>query len=181
MRTQAREAEVSNVWDRKEDESSKAFEAFGAYLVLGPRRSLAKAISELGRPDHYMSTMKRWSVEHAWVHRSAEYDSHCVATELAQRADDRERMRQRLVTMGDDAIDVLEEIMNDEATLASSRIAAAKSVLALAGMVEFKRVELTGKDGSSLLEDARQEAQGMDAETRARLRAIAEGAAVSEA
>ena len=48
-------------WERLENESSRAFEAFSAYRDLGPQRSLAKVAETLGKSK---ALMERWSAKH---------------------------------------------------------------------------------------------------------------------
>jgi hypothetical protein len=53
-------------WERQDDETSVAFEAFAAYRDLGSARSTAKAAKVIGKSKVLCD---RWSGRHAWVRR----------------------------------------------------------------------------------------------------------------
>lgn len=59
-------------WDRREDETSKAYGAFVTYRDLGPERSLEKVAHTLGKSTTIMS---RWSAQHEWVSRTVAWDN----------------------------------------------------------------------------------------------------------
>jgi hypothetical protein len=54
------------LWEQREDESEKAFEAFEFYLRLGSERSLAKAGQLLGKST---TLLENWSRKHLWQSR----------------------------------------------------------------------------------------------------------------
>ena len=60
-------------WQRREGESSPAFQAFSHYRDLGPRRTLLKTSEDLGKQIRLMS---KWSSQHDWVARCASYDDY---------------------------------------------------------------------------------------------------------
>lgn len=68
-------------WDRRADESAKAFDAFAAYRDAGVARSL-ESVSQTYPKSVPM--MKRWSARHEWAARVAAYD-----TDIARRASER--------------------------------------------------------------------------------------------
>lgn len=53
-------------WERQTGESSRAYEAFRAYLELGSQRSAAKVGQKLGKS---VTLIGRWSAAHRWVDR----------------------------------------------------------------------------------------------------------------
>lgn len=67
-----REAAVSE-WQRREKETTVAFEAFVCYRDMGANRSLAKVAEKLGKSE---TLMQRWSGQHEWVNRAADFDGH---------------------------------------------------------------------------------------------------------
>jgi len=72
--------DLSNPWDRRPDETDKAYHAFATYLDLGPDRSLEKTRLKLAKESPgYVRTLKKWSAEREWVTRAGAYD-------IAQRA-----------------------------------------------------------------------------------------------
>lgn len=78
---------MSEVWEQREDESSKAFHAFAHYRDLRPgERSIECAFAShkanclqpyQGGTSPVPSQWKKWSSKHAWVDRVTAYDRHC--------------------------------------------------------------------------------------------------------
>lgn len=60
------ENRVPEQWERQENESPQAFEAFAEYRNMGNDRSLAKVAERLGKST---PLMERWSRTHRWVAR----------------------------------------------------------------------------------------------------------------
>ena len=58
-------------WERRENESSKAYEAFSIYRDMGTERSLGKVAERLKKSE---TLMGRWSSNHEWVKRAALWD-----------------------------------------------------------------------------------------------------------
>lgn len=58
-------------WDRRDNESDPAWEAFVAYRDLGLTRSNAQVAQRLGKSK---TLIDRWSRNHSWVLRSAAWD-----------------------------------------------------------------------------------------------------------
>lgn len=79
------------MWEQREDESAKAYEAFSAYLAqpVG-ERSLRGVAQALGKSD---TLIMRWSRTHGWVERVAAYSAHLEAQ--ARAVFEAERMKQR--------------------------------------------------------------------------------------
>lgn len=75
-------------WQKREDETSKAFAAFTVYRNMGPERSLDKVRQELGRPSGYTRHLEKWSSEHDWVERAEAYDESIIAEASQQVRDD---------------------------------------------------------------------------------------------
>jgi hypothetical protein len=67
---------MSLPFERKPDESAKAFEAFSTYLELGPARSLESVGRKVGKSK---ALMERWSKRHNWVARVETYVQHMAA------------------------------------------------------------------------------------------------------
>ena len=85
-------------WSRRPDdegehrETEPAWHAFQTYRDLGPGRTMAKAVSELGRKPSYKSSMEKWSRWHQWVARCEEWDAHLDA--VTQKAAETVAIRQ---------------------------------------------------------------------------------------
>lgn len=58
-------------WERREDETSRAYEAFCTYRDIGPGRSIAKTGQLLGKNQ---TTLEQWSSKYGWVKRAAAWD-----------------------------------------------------------------------------------------------------------
>lgn len=60
-------------FEQQPGETNKAYEAFRAYLELGPRRLLADAGAKLGKSRRMMAS---WSDQWKWARRVAAYNAH---------------------------------------------------------------------------------------------------------
>lgn len=58
-------------WERQEDESQEAYEAFELYLELGAQRSLVKVAKRVGKSH---ALIERWSRRDQWQRRVLLYD-----------------------------------------------------------------------------------------------------------
>lgn len=61
-------------WDRREDESSRAFDCFATYRDLGAGRSLAKTAEIVYGSGAKRGQLEKWSSHHAWVERARAWD-----------------------------------------------------------------------------------------------------------
>ena len=64
-------ANTPEPWERRENETTKAYEAFCIYRDMGRERSLAKVAEKLQKSE---TLMGRWSRENDWVKRAAKWD-----------------------------------------------------------------------------------------------------------
>ena len=58
-------------WERRPEESTKAYEAFCTYRDMGRERSLSKVAEKLQKSD---TLIGRWSRTYGWVERAAKWD-----------------------------------------------------------------------------------------------------------
>lgn len=79
-------------YERQDEESKKAFEAFATYRDLGITRSLREVAQKLSKSE---TLMKRWSSKHDWVERVAEYDAEMDRKALLQQEKNRREMTKR--------------------------------------------------------------------------------------
>lgn len=83
-------------WDRRQNETSKAYEAFCEYRDMGTQRSLSKVAEKLQKSE---TLMGRWSRTYGWVERAAAWDAEQdrIAREIAQKeqAEEIKKMRKR--------------------------------------------------------------------------------------
>lgn len=75
---------IPEPWERRESESTKAYEAFCIYRDMGRERSLAKVAEKQQKSG---SLIGRWSRENDWVNRAAKWDDEQerLEREIAQR------------------------------------------------------------------------------------------------
>jgi len=93
------------IWDKREDESAKAYEWFCRYRDMGPGRSHDKLNQKYSEGVSKKSMTLRWSSKHAWVERAEAYDAHI---EAIKREANEDRVRQT----AEEHIDVADKIMN---------------------------------------------------------------------
>ena len=76
------------------NESGKAYQAFRAFLDLGPDRTLAATVRLLGKSE---SLVRGWAARHDWRHRAWLYDRHQARAEETVVRQHREAvLRERL-------------------------------------------------------------------------------------
>lgn len=85
-------------WDRQPGETSKAYEAFRAYLELGPTRTIDRAAEGLDKTRHIL---RKWSASHGWVPRSRAWDSIPVKAAAEATAEVHARMARRIAEQHD--------------------------------------------------------------------------------
>jgi hypothetical protein len=73
--------------DRRADETHRAHVALCDYAAMGPGRSLEKLVQTWAGsgPTKWLSTLKRWSADHAWQFRAQQYDEAQAAIDRAER------------------------------------------------------------------------------------------------
>src|SRR4051812_47002363 len=73
----------AQLWERRPDESTRAYAAFATYRDLGAGRTLAAVASKHGgRPGGVKRASGRyvkWSARHEWTARARAYDAHQAA------------------------------------------------------------------------------------------------------
>lgn len=74
-----REAEL---WDRRQNERSKAFDLFCMYRDMGPSRSLEKLARSSDETGMSFGNLRLHSKRHDWVKRAEAYDDHRAAQDL---------------------------------------------------------------------------------------------------
>ena len=107
------EAELDEkAWDRLENESSVAYEAFKIYLEM-PDRSLPKVSQKLSKS---LTQIKKWSSKFNWVERTAAYDSSIVEEtrlsvieEFKKYTADKLRLSKKLYLKGEKILDNVDE------------------------------------------------------------------------
>ena len=84
-------------WERQENESAKAYEAFSIYRDMGASRSLAKVGQEVCKSK---KMMEKWSKAHNWVERAEQWDREQDRILQKQQIEDIKEMRKRHANLG---------------------------------------------------------------------------------
>ena len=92
------------IWDKREDESARAYEWFCRYRDMGPGRSHEKLNQKYSESISKKSLTLRWSSKYAWVERAEAYDAHI---EAIKREANEDRVRQT----AEEHIDVADRVM----------------------------------------------------------------------
>ena len=181
---------MAKPWDKRGQETGKAYTAFLAYLSLGLKRSLPATAEKLQRPPRYLSTLKGWSARYGWTSRAAAYDREQLDRDIAARREAQERARQRFVDDADIYAETIRELAEgrpgdtalefrdsyaNPIVKPSTRLQAAIHGLALAGVDRPKRVELSGPDGDAIEHKVQHEIDALSDEEFERLRATVLG------
>lgn len=88
-------------WERQEDESTKAYEAFCIYRDMGIQRSIRKVGEQLSKSE---TLMARWSTTYNWVERAAAWDSEQDRVLRQQQLNDIKKMRKRHADLAEDML-----------------------------------------------------------------------------
>lgn len=67
--------DTERIWERREDEGDKAYEAFLTYMNMGSERSLDRVSQELSKS---VPLLKRWSAKYEWRDRVAAFDTNIM-------------------------------------------------------------------------------------------------------
>lgn len=81
-------------WERQENESVQAYEAFDLYCKMGAERRLWKVAQALGKSD---TLITRWSGEWNWRERCRDYDNELQRQELEEKRKAVRQMQQRQI------------------------------------------------------------------------------------
>jgi hypothetical protein len=92
------------IWDKREDESSKAYEWFCRYRDMGPGRSHEKLNQKYAGSRSNKSLTLRWSSKYAWVERAEAYDVYLEGKK-------RESNEERTIKAAEEQIDLSDRVM----------------------------------------------------------------------
>ena len=76
--------EEKQLWDRLEDETSKAYEAFLQYIMMSPSERTYPLLAER-RGLKSLGSIEYWANKHNWAERTQAYDDHMAKMTLALR------------------------------------------------------------------------------------------------
>lgn len=85
-------ANTPAAWERREGETSRAWQAFCVYRDLGPNRSIAKTGEKLGKNR---VTLEQWSSKNEWVKRAAAWDAEQDRIARLEQIEAIKKMRKR--------------------------------------------------------------------------------------
>lgn len=155
---------MTTPWERRENETNKAYDVFCVYRDMGAQRSLAKATQALGKPAGYVGQLERWSSQHDWVARAEAYDAHLRQQHEAVLRQEFEEDRKQARAIRQETVKELQTLLAAVITSYTDGVIdpkelnylsnAAKSILDQSRQ-EFNdlpthRQEITGRDGESL-------------------------------
>lgn len=85
-----------NAWDRQEDETDKAYEAFAIYRDMGNERTAISVAEQLHKS---YTLIRRWKTRYTWEDRARAYDNEInramTAKAKKDAADEAAKMRKR--------------------------------------------------------------------------------------
>jgi len=90
---------MPELWERRDDETNQAWNAFCLYRDYGADRGFMKAIDSNGIPASRYGVWCKWSAKFDWVKRCGSYDTHLDALRRAEREREfaeRERIYRRI-------------------------------------------------------------------------------------
>lgn len=73
------------LWERRDDETNQAWNAFCLYRDYGADRGFMKAIELNGIPPSRYGVWCKWSAKYDWVKRCGAYDTHLDALRRTER------------------------------------------------------------------------------------------------
>lgn len=134
-------------WERQKGESSKSFAWFKIYRNLGPLRTFQKVIDYIENqpkqtktlpnnqnklPTPTVNKLKNLSYKWEWSKRCTAWDNYHDEQEQLQYNEAYKKTKDRLIDMGNDILDVTENILDelncDERSQATSKAHAVKSL-----------------------------------------------------
>lgn len=93
---------MAKPWERRENESAKAFAAFEIYRAMGPEDRSIDAVGQ--KVDKNRTLIGKWSARHAWVARVGAFDASVARAaadlEHKRRVKELDDMRERHKTIG---------------------------------------------------------------------------------
>lgn len=84
-------------WERQQNESMQAFEAFHLYCTLRHERSINRVARELNKSH---ALIGRWSSRHDWAERTRAYDNYIVREDVETARKNLADMRKRQIEQG---------------------------------------------------------------------------------
>lgn len=105
-------------WNRREDETPKAYSAFQMYINMPPEERSIRAVAEK-RGSSSTTTEEQWSSKYSWVDRAIAYDEHMAEVQLVSKQ----------TTLREYQADVLERETTETAMLSRLATRLAKQIM----------------------------------------------------
>jgi hypothetical protein len=131
-----------NSWERRDDESEKAFAAFKVFLEMGEARTVRDAYRQVsGNPGASQAAgyFSEWSSKFEWFPRAADYDRHLFRAETRAVESERQKWARRRAELREDA-------WKDAAALR----ARARAILALPLTEKTETTDTLDEDGKTV-------------------------------
>jgi len=85
------------IWQKRPEETSKAYEAFCLYRDMGPSRSLSKLNERMGKKPTYQRQIHEWSRKYDWVARCEAFDENELKVQMTDMKKERMEARKRII------------------------------------------------------------------------------------
>jgi hypothetical protein len=102
-------AKDQHPWTIRPGESSRSYQAFRTYMLMGTSRSIAKAAKTEGKSE---TQLEDWSARDKWVERSKAYDAYILTAEVDGFAEQVASVRSKHMEITDRLLDHLTANMN---------------------------------------------------------------------
>jgi len=132
-------------WERREAETSPAFEAFREYLNQGGARSTEKVARQLSKSK---TIVTRWSSEHGWVERARAYDSYVTTTEVDGYAEQLSSVRNRHLAIAAKLMAHLDSRLDTFIAMGQDPTVRWTQALAAGSKIDQAAVEMREQDNS---------------------------------
>lgn len=91
-------------WTIRPGESSRSYQAFRTYMLMGTSRSVAKAAEVEGKST---TLLENWCADHKWVERCKAYDAYILTAEVDGFAEQVASVRSKHMEITDTLLDHL--------------------------------------------------------------------------
>ena len=105
---------MDSPWEKRKNETSRAYGAFACYLELGSKRTLRECAEAGG---YSQTGVRKWSARHDWDTRATAYDVAMLQRSIEGREQVRERARQVMMDDAEEAARMVGAIMRRELAL----------------------------------------------------------------
>ncbi len=120
-------------WDKRENESDKAFAAFVEYRNMGTQRSLSKVRDKIGKRSGYERQLEKWSSAYSWQERVSAWDTDQLSkrdkTDDELRVQERRMRRTVIQSLTDKVKEAIENLDTKDPSAVRAVISAAETVL----------------------------------------------------